>query len=51
MTTKLAVSCESSQNHQTENMVMAPVGLGIKTHCAGEAQQQFSSQSTAIPHS
>jgi hypothetical protein len=26
-------------------MVMSPVGLGTKTHCAGEGQQQFKSQS------
>jgi hypothetical protein len=26
-------------------MVMSPVGLGTKNHCAGEGQQQFSSQS------
>jgi hypothetical protein len=23
------------------NMVMSPVGLGTKNHCAGEGQQQF----------
>jgi hypothetical protein len=26
-------------------MVVSPVGLGTKNHCAGEAQQQFSNQS------
>jgi hypothetical protein len=26
-------------------MVMSPVELGTKNHCAGEAQQQFNSQS------
>jgi hypothetical protein len=26
-------------------MVMSPVGLGTKKHCAGEGQQQFSTQS------
>jgi hypothetical protein len=25
-------------------MVISPVGLGTKNHCAGEGQQQFSSQ-------
>jgi hypothetical protein len=25
-----------------------PVGLGTKNHCAGEGQQQFSSQSTMV---
>jgi hypothetical protein len=25
-------------------MVMSPLGFGIKNHCAGEGQQQFSSQ-------
>jgi hypothetical protein len=25
-------------------MVMSPVGIGTKNHCAGEGQQQFSSQ-------
>jgi hypothetical protein len=28
-------------------MVMSPVGLGTKNHCAGEGQQQFSSQSVS----
>jgi hypothetical protein len=27
-----------------EIMVMSPVGVGIKNHCAGEAHQQFSGQ-------
>jgi hypothetical protein len=27
-----------------DNMVMSPVGLGTKNHCADEDQQQFSSQ-------
>jgi hypothetical protein len=26
-------------------MVMSPAGLGTKNNCAGEGQQQFSSQS------
>jgi hypothetical protein len=26
-------------------MVMSPLGLGTKNHCAGKGQQQFSSQS------
>jgi hypothetical protein len=26
---------------------MSPVGLGTKNHCAGEGQQQFSSQSVS----
>jgi hypothetical protein len=30
-----------------QNMVMSPMGLGTKTHCAGEDQQPFSSQSGA----
>jgi hypothetical protein len=28
-----------------QNVVMSPMGLGNKNHCAGEDQQQFSSQS------
>jgi hypothetical protein len=28
-----------------QNMVMGPMGLGTKNRCAGEDQQQFSSQS------
>jgi hypothetical protein len=30
-----------------QNIVMNPVGLGTKNHCAGEGQQQFSSQSVS----
>jgi hypothetical protein len=29
-------------------MVMSPTGLGNKNDCAGEGQQQFTSQSAAI---
>jgi hypothetical protein len=28
-------------------MVVSPVGLGTKNHCAGEGQQQFTSQSVS----
>jgi hypothetical protein len=29
-------------------MVMSPVKLGTKNHCAGENQQQFGSQSSSV---
>jgi hypothetical protein len=29
-------------------MVVSPVGLGTKNYCAGEGQQQYTSQSVAI---
>jgi hypothetical protein len=28
-----------------KNMLMSPVGLGTKSHCTGEGQQNFSSKS------
>jgi hypothetical protein len=31
-----------------ENTAMSPVGLKTKNHCAGEGQQQFSSQSVML---
>jgi hypothetical protein len=35
---------EAPRAVRQQNMVMSPVGLGTKNHCAGEDQQQFSSQ-------
>jgi hypothetical protein len=29
-------------------MVMSPTGLGTKSHCAGEAQQQFTRQTRQL---
>jgi hypothetical protein len=36
---------KASRAAREQNMVMSPVGIGTKNHCAGEDQQQFSSQS------
>jgi hypothetical protein len=38
---------EGSQSRQTVFMVVIPVVLGTKNHCAGEGQQHFSSQSVS----
>jgi hypothetical protein len=42
------VEYERSQTVREKNVVMSPVGLGTKNHCAGEGQQQFSSQSVRV---
>jgi hypothetical protein len=34
-----------------KNVVMNPVGLGTKNHCAGEDHQQFGNQSVSQPAS
>jgi hypothetical protein len=36
---------KASRAVRQSNMVMSPMGLGTKNRCAGEGQQQFSSQS------
>jgi hypothetical protein len=38
---------QCSQSCQTVNMVMSPMGLRTRNHCAGRGQQQFSSQSVS----
>jgi hypothetical protein len=38
-------SSEGPHSRRTVNMVVSPVGLGIKNDCVSEDQQQFSSQS------
>jgi hypothetical protein len=45
---QVSLSLSVSQSSETVKLVMSPVGPRTKNNCAGEVQQQFSSQSVDL---